>query len=71
MVHSAMVISIASPIVTRTVTAVEPIVHFLYDLNPYDVISPEAAEKREMASGSAQPFEKARFAEGKSWIFLP
>jgi hypothetical protein len=85
MVHAAMVASIASPIVTGTLTAVEqppaPIAH-----PPYDLISPEAPEKREWREGPAQPFEKARFAEGKSldfpsvrlgfsfptaWIFLP
>ena len=53
MVHSAMVASIASPIVTRTLTAVEqpraPIAHSLYDPHPYDVISREAAEKEKMA----------------------
>ena len=53
MVHSAMVASIASPIVTRTLTAVEqpraPIAHSIYDLNPDDLISPEAAEKDKMA----------------------
>jgi len=49
MVHSAMVASIVSPIVTRTPTAVEqpraPIAHPHYDLNPYDLVSPETAEK--------------------------
>ncbi len=47
-VHTAMVASIASPIVTRTLTAVEqpcaPIAHPLCDL-----ISPEAVEKAKMA----------------------
>jgi hypothetical protein len=76
MVHSAMVASIASPIVTRSLTAVDqplaPIAHSLYDLNAYDPISPEAAEKESVAEwreGPAQPFEKARFAEGKSLDF--
>ena len=58
MVHSAMVASIASPIATRALTrrppdcdpgARAPIAHPLYDLNPYDLIPPEAAEKEEMA----------------------
>src|SRR5208337_4136268 len=86
-----MVPSIASSIVTRTPTAGDPpdcdpgarapIAHPLHDL-----ISPETVEKERMASGPAQPFEKAQFAEGKSldfpsprlgfsfpkaWIFLP
>ncbi len=75
MVPSAMIASIASPTPTRTLTAVEPIAHPLYDLNP-----PKWPE------GPAQPLEKARFAEGRSldfpseklgfsfplaWIFLP
>jgi hypothetical protein len=48
MAHSAMVASIASPIATRTLTAVKQaraqIAHPLYDL-----ISPEEAEKQRMA----------------------
>jgi len=32
-------------------------------------ISPEAAEKDKWREGPAQPFEKARFAEGKSLDF--
>ncbi|HKI14523.1 MAG TPA: hypothetical protein VKA12_05850, partial [Roseiarcus sp.] len=75
MVPSAMIASIASPIPTRTLTAFDPIAHPLYDLNP-----------PKWPGGSTQPFEKARFAEGRSldfpseklgfsfplaWIFLP
>ncbi len=58
MVHPAMVASIASPIVRSALTAVEPTAHLLYDLNP-----PKSPE------GPAQPFEKTRFAEGKSLDF--
>jgi hypothetical protein len=69
MVHTALVASIASPMVTRTLAAAgQPrarIAHSPYDLNPYDVISPEAAEKDKWREGPAQPFEKARFAKGK------
>src|SRR5208337_1054597 len=50
MVHSAMAASIASPMVTRRLTAVEQ----------------PRAKWRE---GPAQPFEKARFAEGKTLDF--
>jgi hypothetical protein len=74
MVHAAMLASIASSIVTRTPTAGDPpdcdpgarapIEHPLHDL-----ISPETVEKERMASGPPQPFEKARFAEGKSLDF--
>jgi hypothetical protein len=64
-----MVASIASPIVTRALTAVEqphaPITHVLCDL-----ISPETAENERIAQKPAQPFEKARFAEGKDDIIL-
>jgi hypothetical protein len=68
MVHSAMVASIASPLVTRRLTAVEQpraaIAHHLYGL-----ISAETAENDKMASRPAQPFKKARFVEGKSLDF--
>jgi hypothetical protein len=50
MVRAAMVASIASPMLTRRLTAVEQL----------------RAKWRE---GSAQPFEKARFAKGKSLDF--
>src|SRR5579863_8867151 len=53
MVHTAMAASIASAMVTRTLTAIEQprasITHPPYDLNPYDVISPATAEKEKMA----------------------
>ena len=48
-----MAASIASPIATRRPPAIEQpratIAHPLYDLNPYDVISPATAEKERMA----------------------
>jgi hypothetical protein len=53
-----MVASIASPIVRSALTAVEPIAHRLYDLNP-----------PKWPGGPAQPIEKARFAEGMSLDF--
>jgi hypothetical protein len=44
--------------------------HILYiDLNPYDLISPETAEKERNAQGPAQPFEKARFVARKDLGF--
>jgi hypothetical protein len=46
-----------------------PIAHLLYDLNLYDVISPEASEKTKWRKGSAQALEKVRFAEGKTLDF--
>jgi hypothetical protein len=74
MVHAAMAASIADPMATRTLTAVEqpgaPIAPRLYDLNPYDLISPETAEKaKKDLRGSVQPFEKAQFSERKSLDF--
>jgi len=76
MVHSAIAASVASPMATRTLTGVArpraPIAHPLYAPNPYDVISPEPVETDKMAKwreGPAQPFEKARSAEGKSLDF--
>src|SRR5271165_2431825 len=72
-----MVASIASPIVNENADrrrppdcdpgARAPIAHSLYAR-----ISPETPEREEMAKwreGPAQPFEKARFAEGKSLDF--
>ncbi len=75
MVHAAMVASMASSIVTRRPTVSDPpgrrsgaralIASLLYDL-----LSSATAESQSMISGPAQPFEKAGFAEGKSFDFL-
>jgi len=66
----------ASPMVTRTLAAVAPGLRSAGTrancTSPYDLISPEEAEKGKMAKwreGPAQPFEKAQFTEGKSFDF--
>jgi hypothetical protein len=76
MVHSALVASIASPTLRRTLTAVEqpraPIAHPLCGLEPYDVVRQRRPMRTKIAKRpeeSAQPFEKARFVEGKSLDF--
>jgi hypothetical protein len=70
MVHSAMVASFRQSDGHENADAVErahaPIARSHHDLNPYDLISPETQRR----PGPAQPFEKARFAEGKGDIIL-
>jgi len=76
MARSAMVASIASPIVTRTLTVEPPrapIARLRYDLNPCDFARDgrkrKSGKMAKWREGPAQPFEKARFAEGKSLDF--
>ena len=74
MVHAAMFGSMASSIVTR-----RPTVGGMRGLQSggraliaglsYDLVSSATAEKQRIASGPAQPSEKAGFAEGKSLDF--
>ena len=69
--HSAMVASIASPIVNEIADRrrAATCANCTFSICSY---SPETPEREEMAKwreGPAQPFEKARFAEGKSLDF--
>ncbi len=77
-----MAASIASPTVTRTLAAVDPRtairghvrqLHIIYMILIHMILFPQRRPKkkkwRKRAEGAAQPFEKARFAEGKSLDF--